>query len=54
MTEPDNKVGLLRMADQQLREGYERSLEHVQFSANDYYGKFSEEVRIGIVRRYGA
>ena len=37
MTEPDNKVGLLGMTDDQLRKGYQQSLEHVQFSANDYY-----------------
>ena len=37
MTEPDNKVGLLRMTDEQLREAYQRSIKSVCFSTNDYY-----------------
>lgn len=37
MTEPDKKVGLLGMTDEQLRNGYQQRLENVQFSANDFY-----------------
>jgi len=39
MSDHDNKVSLLRMTDEQLQEEYERSLERVQFSANDYYAE---------------
>ena len=54
MTESDNKVGLLRMTDEQLREGYEGSLEHVQFSTNDYYAEIqrrSQERHSMAIRR---
>jgi hypothetical protein len=37
MGEPEQEHGLLGMTSQQLRAGYRRSLDHVQFSANDYY-----------------
>lgn len=37
MTEPDNKVGLLAMTDEQLRKGYQQGLEHVQLNTSDYY-----------------
>lgn len=39
MSDHDNKVSLLRMTDEQLQEGYERSLEHVEFTANNYYAE---------------
>ena len=39
MTKPHNKLGLLSMTDEQLQEGYERSVERVQFVANDYYAE---------------
>ena len=37
MTKPNQKVGLLRMSNKQLREGYQGSLEHVHFFTADYY-----------------
>lgn len=37
MAEPEQEHGLLGMTNEELRAAYRRSLERVQFSANDYY-----------------
>jgi len=44
--EPDNKVGLQGMTDDQLQTGYEQSLEHVEFSDKDYSREIERRVKV--------
>ncbi len=37
MVESKKKKGLLDMTDEELRDAYKNSIEHVSFSTNDYY-----------------